>query len=39
MKIIIGCDEAGYDLKEVLREHLMDQEQVVVDIGVYDKKR
>lgn len=37
MKIIIGSDELGYDLKEVIKNHLTEKGIEVVDAGVYDK--
>ena len=37
MKIILGSDHFGFDLKEVIKEHLQSKGIVVVDIGVYDK--
>jgi ribose 5-phosphate isomerase B len=36
MKIVIGSDEAGFELKEIIKEHLANK-YVVTDIGVYDK--
>ena len=38
MKIAIGCDEAALDLKEIIKTHLSDQNQVsveMVDFGVH----
>ena len=38
MKLAIGCDEAALDLKEIIKTHLVDQNQVsveIVDFGVY----
>ncbi len=39
MKIAIGADHAGYDLKEKLKKHLQEQGYEVVDVGAhsYDK--
>lgn len=37
MKIVIGCDEAAYDLKEELKRYLEKKGHFVKDIGVYDK--
>ncbi len=35
-KLIIGCDEAAYDFKEQIKEHLKDRYEIV-DCGVYSK--
>ena len=37
MKIVIGCDEAAYDLKEEIKKYLEKKGQEVKDVGVYDK--
>lgn len=37
MAIAIGCDEAAYDLKEVIKAYLIELHQEVDDMGVYDK--
>jgi ribose 5-phosphate isomerase B len=37
MAIAIGCDEAAYDLKEVIKAYLVELNQEVDDMGVYDK--
>ena len=37
MKIAIGCDEAAYDLKEIIKAYLIELHQDVEDMGVYDK--
>lgn len=34
MKIAIGCDEAGYELKEILKQHLNDLGYQAEDFGV-----
>jgi ribose 5-phosphate isomerase B len=36
LRIVIGCDDAGYDYKEVLREDLerSDRVSIVTDVGV-----
>lgn len=34
MKLVIGCDEAAYSLKEVIRSHLGDSGHDVTDFGV-----
>lgn len=36
MKIAIGSDEAGFELKEKLKEYLIDKGYEVEDYGVYD---
>ncbi len=38
MKIAIGCDEAAYDLKELLKKFLVDQKIEVEDFGTFDAK-
>jgi len=35
--IVIGCDEAGFDLKQTIVRHLHDLGKEVEDFGVYDK--
>ncbi|MGE5840692.1 MAG: ribose 5-phosphate isomerase B [Deltaproteobacteria bacterium] len=38
MKIIIGSDHAGYDLKEMCKDHLMKSgEHQVKDVGVFNR--
>lgn len=37
MTIAIGCDEAAYDFKEAIKAYLLELNQEVVDMGVYDK--
>jgi ribose 5-phosphate isomerase B len=36
MKIYIGSDHAGYNLKETLQQHLKDGGHEVLDIGTFD---
>lgn len=36
MNIAIGCDEAAYDLKSVIKQHLTLQGHEVVDFGTHD---
>lgn len=36
MRVAIGCDEAAFELKEVLRRHLADAGHEVRDFGVFD---
>jgi ribose 5-phosphate isomerase B len=38
MRVAIGCDEAAFELKEVLRRHLADAGYEVQDFGVYDTR-
>jgi len=38
MRIALGCDEAAYELKEVIKEYLINLGEEVEDFGVYDKK-
>ena len=37
MRVAIGCDEAAYDLKETLREHLLAQGFEAQDYGTFDR--
>jgi len=37
MPIVIGCDEAAFDLKEAIKAYLISLGQEVEDMGVYDK--
>ena len=41
MRICLGSDESGYELKETLKEYLMEQELIslehIEDMGVFDK--
>ncbi|MGN0417365.1 MULTISPECIES: RpiB/LacA/LacB family sugar-phosphate isomerase [Anaerostipes] len=36
MKISLGCDEAAYELKEIIKKHLIKAGHDVVDNGVYE---
>jgi ribose 5-phosphate isomerase B len=38
MRVAIGCDEAAFELKEVLRRHLADAGHDVHDFGVHDTR-
>lgn len=38
MKIAIGCDHAGFQLKELLVKFLKDGGHEIVDVGCYDEK-
>jgi RpiB/LacA/LacB family sugar-phosphate isomerase len=37
--ILIGSDHRGFDLKAILRKHLIDLHYDVMDIGTHDKER
>ena len=37
MKIVIGCDEAAFDMKEAVHQRLKELQYDVIDVGVYDK--
>lgn len=37
MKIVIGCDEAAYKLKEFLKKDLVEKGHEVLDVGVYNE--
>jgi len=39
MKIIIGADIAGFDLKEDIKAHLEKSDTEVVDIGMHDSQK
>ena len=39
MKIAIGSDHAGYDYRQMLKEHLLSQGHEVVDVGCPDKSK
>ena len=36
MKLAIGCDEAAYDLKQMLKKHMSDAGHEVTDFGTHD---
>ncbi len=38
MKIAIGCDEAGYELKEILKPFIVAEGHEVEDFGAFDSK-
>lgn len=38
MKIVLGSDHAGFELKEDLRAYLTEQKVEVIDLGAYDEK-
>ena len=35
-KIVVGCDEAAYSLKEDVKKHLEEKGYDVIDVGVYN---
>ena len=37
MKIAIGCDHAGFNLKQVVLKHLSGRDIELTDVGTYDK--
>ena len=39
MKVSIGCDHGGYDLKEEIKKHLIERGIEVVDVGCERKER
>ena len=39
MKVSIGCDHGGYDLKEAIKKHLIERGIEVVDVGCDKKER
>ena len=39
MKVFMGCDHAGYELKEILKQHLIASKKYdIEDLGAYDGK-
>ncbi|BDG01416.1 ribose 5-phosphate isomerase B [Anaeromyxobacter oryzae] len=38
MKIAIGCDEAAYDLKELVKKYLVELDHTVEDFGTFDNR-
>lgn len=36
MKVVIACDHGGLELKEIVKEHLMEKGYSVMDIGTYN---
>lgn len=38
MKIAIGCDEAGYEMKEIIKKLLVDKNHEVDDYGTFNGK-
>lgn len=38
MKVIIGSDHLGFELNEIIKEHLQSKEIEVTDVGTFDKE-
>lgn len=38
MNIVVGCDEAAYQLKETLKQYLETQGHTIKDVGVYNEE-
>lgn len=36
MKVVIACDHGGFELKEIVKEHLIEKGYSVMDIGTYN---
>lgn len=36
MKLVLGCDHGGFELKEVIKKHLINGGYNITDIGVYN---
>ncbi len=36
MKVVIACDHGGFELKEIVKEHLEKNGYLVIDIGTYN---
>jgi len=36
MKVVIACDHGGFELKEIVKKHLMEKGYSVMDIGTYN---
>ena len=36
MKVVVGSDHGGFELKEVLKKHLADKGADIIDVGAYD---
>ncbi len=38
MKIVIGCDHAGYDMKEKVKQYLVNRSYSIIDVGTASNK-
>ena len=38
MKIAMGCDHGGYDLKEIVKKHLQEKGYEIEDMGCFNKQ-
>ena len=36
MKVVLGCDHGGFELKEIIKVHLTEKGYSVIDIGTYN---
>ena len=36
MKVVIACDHGGFELKEIVKDHLIEKGYSVMDIGTYN---
>lgn len=36
MKIVLACDHGGFELKEIVKQHLIEKGHSVMDIGTYN---
>ncbi len=36
MKVVVACDHGGFELKEIVKEHLEKNSYLVIDIGTYN---
>ncbi len=36
MKVVVGSDHGGFELKEILKKHLSDKGFDIIDVGAYD---
>ena len=38
MRIVIGCDHAGYDMKEQVKQYLVSKDYNIIDVGTDSDK-